>query len=68
MRHILQTSQTGSVFSADFMKRSRMTNPGAMKKTIERFIADGLIFQKDGVYRFFKEWLKSRGNITIKCD
>lgn len=50
------------VFGSDFMTRARMTNPGAMKKTIDRFIADRLIFIKGDQYRFFnpffREWLK----------
>ena len=60
----LAEQPTGSVFAADFMKLAGMTNAGAMKKAIDRFITDRLIFMKDGVYRFsnpfFKEWIKDR--------
>lgn len=60
----LAERQTGSVFAGDFMKRADMTNAGAMKKAIDRFVTDRLIFLKDGVYRFsnpfFREWIKDR--------
>ena len=55
---------TGSIFAADFMERAGMTNAGAMKKAVDRFVKDRLVFLKDGVYRFsnpfFKEWIKDR--------
>lgn len=55
---------TEKVFAAEFMEAARMTNAGAMKKTIDRFLSDRIIFQKGNVYRFFnpffKEWIREK--------
>ena len=41
-----------------------MTNSGAMKKTIDRFVADRIVFLRKGSYRFFnpffKVWIQER--------
>ena len=61
---VLAERPTAKVFSSDFMEASRMTNPGAMKKTIDRFVSDRLIFQKGDAYRFFnpffREWIREK--------
>ena len=60
----LAGNPTAKVFSSDFMEAARMTNPGAMKKTIDRFVADRLVFQRGDVYRFFnpffREWVREK--------
>lgn len=60
----LAANSEAKVFSSDFMEEARMTNSGAMKKTIDRFVADRIVFLRKGSYRFFnpffKVWIQER--------